>query len=80
MLTLRNYDSSRGDAAAILVANLEGATVLDSSSIDQTQRLIEAGILRGGSNVSAIVETFGSEWSDVARYALDVKTYPDVEI
>lgn len=80
MLTLSNYDGSQGDAAAIYVENVSQVIVKTGLGVDETARLVAAGILVGETTDDAIVETFGESWADVARYALEIKTNPDTPL
>lgn len=80
MLTLSNYDGSQGDAAAIYVENVSQVIVKTAQGVDETARLVAAGILFGETTDDAIVETFGESWADVARYALEIKTNPDTPL
>ena len=79
--TLSNYNATNGDASKIYVKSVADALVKTVGDVDDTARLIAAEILVGLSDSGdAIVETFGSDWADVARYALGVKTNPDSEL
>lgn len=80
MLTLSDYDATGGNAAKIYVERIADVTILNASAVDVTSTLAAAGILVGETSGDAIVETFGADWSDVARYALGIKTNPDVEL
>lgn len=83
MLTLSNYDASNGDASKIYVDKISDVVVKNVGGVDVTAALISAEILVGNATptgTDAIVETFGESWSDVARYALEIKTNPDVEL
>ena len=81
MLTLSGYDSSAGDALKIEVEYLDSVAVFDSSSVDVTQDLIDAGILVGGTTPpgpggdSTLDVLFGSSFVDVALVALDTPLY-----
>lgn len=83
MLTLSGYDSSAGDALKIEVEYLDSVAVFDSSSVDVTQDLIDAGILVGGTTPpgpggdSTLDALFGETFVDVALVALDTPLYAD---
>lgn len=81
--TFKNYDATNGNAAKIYVALVSGVKILTPQNVDVTAQLKAADILVGGEEPSAggaIEETFGSDWADVARYALGIKTNPDEEL
>lgn len=81
MLTLSDYDATGGNAAKIYVERIADVKILNASAVDVTSALVAAGILVGeASDDDAIVETFGEDWADVARYALGIKTNPDVPL
>ena len=78
--TLDNYDATNGNAYKIYVKNTSETAVLNVGGSDITAALISAGVLVGNATpteTDAIVETFGADWADVARYALGIKTNPD---
>ena len=75
--TLDNYDATNGNAYKIYVKNTSETAVLNVGGSDITAALISAGVLVGNAPADAIVETFGADWADVARYALEIKTNPD---
>lgn len=75
MLKLKNYDATGGDAFKIVVSDVAAAQILDPSNVDETSRLIAAEILVEPP-ADAVEAVFGSDWADVARVALEIKTNP----
>ena len=75
MLKLKNYDATNGDAFRIIVNDVDNVQILDPSNVDETSRLVAAKILV--EPTTDAVEAFvGSDWADVARVALEIKTKP----
>jgi hypothetical protein len=75
VLVLKNYDATNGDAFRIIVNDVDNVQILDPSNVDETSRLVAAKILVEPTT-DAVEAFFGSDWADVARVALEIKTNP----
>lgn len=75
MLKLKSYDATNGDAFRIIVNDVDNVQILDPSNVDETSRLVAAKILVE-LTTDAVEAFFGSDWADVARVALEIKTNP----
>jgi hypothetical protein len=75
VLKLKNYDATNGDAFRIIVNDVDNVQILDPSNVDETSRLVAAEILVEPP-ADAVEAVFGSDWADVARVALEIKTNP----
>lgn len=76
MLTLKNYDSSNGDALKIIVPNIDDVVVTSVGGVDQTERLKTANVLVGASGSdSFLVGTFGEAFVLPALVAVETPLY-----